>query len=103
MENGVKEAFFVRGVLSFLTPGEEVLGISLMGNNQRAITLADNPFSSSNSKHIDFRQHFIREKVDVGEVSIMHVASEDQHADILSKEFPCFACERHKYFVMGNI
>ena len=43
-----------------------------------AIHLAKNPATTPNSKHIDIRHHFIRERVANGEFKIVYV-SEEQH------------------------
>ena len=37
------------------------------------------------SKHIDVRFHFIRDHVKKGSVKLVHVASQDQVADIFTK------------------
>ena len=55
-------------------------------DNQGAGQLSQNPVSNSNSKHIDVRHHFLRELVHQGDISsVVHVPSEYQHADILTK------------------
>ena len=50
-----------------------------------AIELSKNPVHHDRSKHIDTRFHFIRECVENGVVSVEHVRTEDQLADILTK------------------
>jgi len=56
------------------------------------------------SKHIDARFHFIREDVKNGEVKIMHVASHDQVADILTKLLLTALFEKLKEMIgMKNI
>ena len=50
-----------------------------------AIHLAKNPATTPNSKHIDNRHHFVRERVANGEFKVVYVPSEDQHADFLTK------------------
>ena len=54
--------------------------------NQGAVQLAQNPVTSSNSKHIDVRHHFLRELVRQRDIKVVvQVLSEFQHADILTK------------------
>ena len=53
MADGVKEAMYLRGVLTFLRPEVETPSISVFEDNRGAKALAENPLSSSNSKHID--------------------------------------------------
>jgi hypothetical protein len=57
----------------------------LFCDNQGAIALSENPGKHSRSKHIDVRYHFIRERVDDGQVDIRHVGTLNQAADMLTK------------------
>ena len=54
-------------------------------DNKGATDLAKNPLSSSNSKHIDVRYHFLRELVGKGDLSVKYLKTDEQHADILTK------------------
>ena len=47
--------------------------------------IVDNPSSASRSKYIDLKLHFIRGLIRAGEVSIVHVGTEEQHTDVLTK------------------
>ena len=58
---GVKEASFVRAVLSFIAPETSGASIKVLEDNQGAKALIENPLSSARSKHIDVRYHFIRD------------------------------------------
>ena len=68
-----------------MSPGKGMPCFSIFGDNQGAVQLSQNPVSNSNSKHIDVRHHVLRELVRQGDVSVSHVPSEYQHADILTK------------------
>ena len=59
--------------------------IPLFEDNGGAIQLARNTITSSDSKHIGVRHHFIRDLVARKEISIAHVAPEYQHKDFLTK------------------
>ena len=83
LSEGVKEGMFVRSVMFFMQPN--VYEITLMEGNARAKAIAENLLSSGRSKHIGVRWHFIRELVEKKELEVVHVASEWQHADILTK------------------
>ena len=85
MADGVKEAQYVRGILAFLMPSLEPMSTSVYEDNKGAIDLAKNPLSSSNSKHIGVRCHFLRELSASGDISVQCLRTEDQHADILTK------------------
>ena len=59
--------------------------VDIFGDNEGAEAIADNPSSASRSKHIDVKLHFIRGLIRTGEVIILHVGTEEQHTDILTK------------------
>jgi len=65
--------------------GIEIQKFRLLVDNMSAIELSKNPVHHDRSKHIDIRFHFIRECVENGVVSVEHVRTEDQLADILTK------------------
>ena len=67
-----------------------------------AIHLAKNPATTPNSKHIDIRHHFIRERVANVEFKVVYIPSEEQHADFLTKSPHQRAFEVHRNFVMNN-
>ena len=66
-----------------------------------AIHLAKNPATTPNSKHIDIRHHFIRERVANSEFKVVYVPSEEQHADFFTKSLHRGAFEVHRNFVMN--
>nr|GEW85368.1 copia protein [Tanacetum cinerariifolium] len=53
--------------------------------NKGATDLSKNPIQHSRTKHIEIRLHFLRDKVQMGNISIVKVASEDNIADIFTK------------------
>jgi hypothetical protein len=48
--------------------------------------LPKNASTMTRTKHIDIRYHFIREHIDNGMISIKFVRSEDNTADIMTKD-----------------
>ena len=66
-----------------------------------AIHLAKNPATTPNSKLVDIRHHFIWELVANGEIAVVYVPSEEQHADFLTKPLHRGAFEVHRNFVMN--
>ena len=101
MADGVKEALYVRGVLVFLTPRLGSPSIGVFEDNKGAIDLAKNPVSSSNSKNIDVRYHFLRELVGKGDLCVKYSRTEDHHADILTKAIARKSFEKHCDFLLG--
>jgi hypothetical protein len=47
-----------------------------------------NPIHHRRTKHIEIDIHFVREKVALGQVCVLHVPSSHQFADIMSKGLP---------------
>jgi hypothetical protein len=59
--------------------------VPLLCDNESAIKLTNNPVQHSRTKHIDIRQHFIRDHQQNGDISIESVSTDDQLADIFNK------------------
>lgn len=55
-------------------------------NNKSIINLAKNQILHGRSKHIEAKFHFLREKVNQGEVEVRCCSSETQLTDIFTKE-----------------
>ena len=77
-------------------PTLEPMRISVYEDNKGAIDFAKKPLSSSNSKHIDVRDHFLRELAASGDISVPFPRSEYQHADIFTKAIGRESFERHR-------
>ena len=88
MADGMKEAIFLRYLWSFIFPNQDVGCTFIHEDNASAIHLACNPATTPNSKHIDIRHDFIRERVERGEFKVVHVRSDLQRADFLAKPLP---------------
>ncbi|KAJ3559232.1 hypothetical protein NM688_g461 [Phlebia brevispora] len=54
-------------------------------DNQSAIFTTTNPIMERRSKHIDIRYHYICEVIERNEVEVLHIASEDNPADMFTK------------------
>jgi hypothetical protein len=53
-------------------------------DNISSILLTNNPVYHARTKHIEVHYHFIRKKVLVKEIDLIHVSTEDQVADIFT-------------------
>ena len=83
---GIKETIcFFYGIFRVLSSRTATLELCTLveEGNVGAIHLAKNPATTPNSKHIDIRHHFIRERVSNGEFKVVYVPSEEQHAGFL--------------------
>nr|GFB21177.1 retrovirus-related Pol polyprotein from transposon TNT 1-94 [Tanacetum cinerariifolium] len=70
--------------------------IPMYYDSKAAIAISCNHVQHSRTKHIDFRYHFIKEKVKKGIVELFFVGTEYQLADMFTKALPV---ERFKYLV----
>ena len=63
--------------------------------------MAENPLSSARSKHIDVRFHFVRELLHEKKIGIQFVASEEQHADIMTNSLAATPFKSHRRFLLN--
>ena len=71
----------------------------ILVDNKSTIELAKNPVNHERSKHIDVPFHFIRDHVKKGSVELVHVASQDQVADIFTKPLPKVLFDKYKKMI----
>lgn len=57
-------------------------------DNISAVYLSSNPVQYQRTKHIEIDIHFVREKVQMGQVQVLHIPSSLQYADIFTKGLP---------------
>jgi len=61
----------------------------IYNDNQGCIALSKNPVHHQRTKHIRIRYHFLRENVvEFKTISLVHIASENNLADLLTKYIP---------------
>ena len=65
--------------------GCEYKKIPLLCDNESAIKLANSPVQHSRTKHIDIRHHFLRDHEAKGDITLSHVSTDKQVADIFTK------------------
>ena len=59
--------------------------VLLLCDNESAIKIAYNPVLHAKTKHIEIRNHFIREHIARGDIELSFVGTKDQLADIFTK------------------
>jgi hypothetical protein len=57
-------------------------------DNVSIVYLASNPIQHQRTKHVEIDLHFIRDKVTIGEVHVLHVSTTSQFVDIFIKGLP---------------
>ncbi len=79
-----KEAIWLRKLMADVGL-VQVGAITIMCDNQGCIALAKNPTHHFRTKHIDIQHHFIREKLESGEIGLKYYATQDMVVDVLTK------------------
>ena len=74
---------------------------ALSCDNMGSIDLSENPRIRDRSKHIDIAYHFIRELVEMGALTILHILSKLNPADLCTKALPGVQHEFLKSLIMG--
>ena len=78
------EILYIAGILKFL--GVKIkYPIEVNVDNIGAVYLAKNATTGNRTKHIDTRYHFVREYIEDGIVKVIFVRSENNDADIFTK------------------
>ena len=72
-------------------------------NNEGAIKLAANKHASRKSKHIDVEHNLVRGVCDAGKVRVVHVRTEDQHADLFTKPLDIQKFHKHVKTVLNVV
>jgi hypothetical protein len=58
--------------------------------------LSNNPIQHQRTKHVEIDLHFIREKVAIGQVRVLHVPTASQFADVFTKGLPSSVFEEFR-------
>jgi hypothetical protein len=65
--------------------GEEYTHVPLQCDSTSAISVAKNPMLYSKTKHIEVRYHFLRYNIEKRKISLIHVPTHDQLADMFTE------------------
>jgi hypothetical protein len=85
--NGVAEATWLRQLLLELhTPLRRAT--LLYCDNISVVYMTSNPIQHQRTKHIEIDLHFVRERVAIGDLHVLHVPTSSQYADIFIKGLP---------------
>lgn len=81
---------------------QQKLPLVLFEDNRGAIDLSKNPKFHDRTKHIDVHFHSCRERVQNGDISVLHCPSDQMVADIMTKALPRTVFERMR-LMMGVV
>ncbi|KAJ9553670.1 hypothetical protein OSB04_017715 [Centaurea solstitialis] len=73
--------------------------IPIYCDSQSAIQITANPVQHSKTKHIDIRYHFIKDRVEKGNIELYFVESDLQLADLFTKAFD----EKRHFFLLSKL
>jgi hypothetical protein len=74
----------------------------LYEDNQSCIAMSESPTLQRRSKHIDIKFHFVRERVERGEIKMEYIPTGEQLADIMTKGLLRVKFEELRARVMGH-
>ena len=101
LATGAQEAVFQSMLL------EEIIGHRLpsilLEDNTGAIFLVKNQQVGPRTKHIDVRHHFIRELHEDGSLVVKYTESENNEADMMTKNVVLSLLEKHRYHVRNGV
>ena len=85
--NTVAETSWLRNLLRELhfSPAKATI---IYCDNVSAVYMSTNPVQHQRTKHIEIDIHFVRDKVAIGDVRVLHVPTTSQYVDIFTKGLP---------------
>ena len=95
--SATQEAVWLRRLLSDMGCARG-LATTIYEDNQGCIALARNPVFHARTKHIDIKYHFLREKVEEGDIELEYRPTDEMVADGLTK---ALGRVKHASFVKG--
>ena len=82
-----KEAKWLSKVFGQLSE-HTICPIALFGDNKGANAMTQNPVNHAGSKHVEIADHYAREQVSRGLITVNFVKSQDNIADVFTKALP---------------
>ena len=75
LSEATQEAVWLKAFLCDLGEMSSNSAVKIYENNQGSIALAKNPAFHKRTKHIDIRYHFVREKIEDGQVIFEYIST----------------------------
>ncbi|KRZ27699.1 Retrovirus-related Pol polyprotein from transposon TNT 1-94 [Trichinella pseudospiralis] len=83
LSHAAKETAWLRSLQSELE--KESSKPTLLCDNSGAVSISTGQSSSARTRHIDIRYHFVKEKIQEGEIEMRQIPSADNAADMFTK------------------
>jgi len=84
MAKAICELLWIRNLMQELLV-EQTKAMKLYCDSKAACDIAYNPVQHNRTKHIEVDKHFIKEKLEEKIIEVLHVQSQKQLADVLTK------------------
>ena len=96
-----REAKWLEKIITALGFNEAIQPIDLFSDSKGAIAMNYNPVQRSASKHVDLADHYAREQVERGTITITYVPTQDMIADLLTKALSKPQFEKLRGYIVG--
>ena len=94
--NGVAEATWLHQLLLELHAPSRRASL-VYCDNISAVYMSSNPVQHQRTKHVEIDLHFVRERVALGDVRVLHVPTTSQFADIFTKGLPSLVFSEFRF------
>ena len=97
-----KEVKWLRSLLSF-AGFKQPKPTLMLEDNEACIAMVNNPVVSGRNKHVELRQHYVREQHRKGVIAMSYIRTAEQTADIFTKNLPKPTFEKHAHTLLAGL
>jgi len=104
LASAVNDSKYLRQILAEIGQHQLINGpTTIHEDNTGAIQIANNPMTLGRTKHLNIKYHRVREAVDKKAVSITHISTDMQRADLFTKALSPKTFVMHRDAIMSRI
>ena len=96
-----KEIVWLRRLLQEIGQPQQQPTI-LHEDNAACVKMIENPMVSQRNKHIELDAHFVRDHYELGSIKPVPISTQDQLADLMTKNLNRPLFQRHTFAIMGT-
>jgi len=93
-KEGAKEIMWLNMFLSELKLSNSITDFQVFCDNKTAMDFSKNRVEKNRTRHINISYHIVREKVEDGLLDLLYVPSNENSADVMTKELRRVAYDR---------